>query len=214
MTSRVRIVVVDDHPLYREGVARTLSEQDEFDLVGTGETAADARRLAMELQPDVILLDISMPGGGLSALEQIVAETPGVAPVMLTVSESEADVISTLSTGARGYVLKGVSGRELVDIVKSVAQGNSYVAPQLAGQLLVAMQSGKAQGPEAALTAREQDVLKLVAAGRSNKEVALTLDLQEKTVKHHMTSIMSKLKVRNRVEAAVLANSMWPDIKG
>jgi two-component system, NarL family, nitrate/nitrite response regulator NarL len=126
---------------------------------------------------------------------------------MLTASEEDDDLMQALRFGALGYVLKGVGAGELVDLVRGLAQGQSYVSPSLAGRLLVGMKSRK-PGPETPLedlTKREEDILRLVAQGRSNREVGQTLDLQEKTVKHYMTAILQKLHVRNRVEAAMLA---------
>ncbi|HHB82818.1 MAG TPA: response regulator transcription factor [Devosia sp.] len=214
MAEKIRVIVVDDHPLYRDGVVRTLVDSGLFDVVGVGENSAQAVQLAGDLKPDIALLDISMPGGGLGALEEMAGAQSGIKAVMLTVSESDADVLGAMNNGAAGYILKGVGGSELVDILSKVAQGESYVSPSLAGRVLMAMQGGEGTGAGAGigeLTRREEQVLRLVSRGKSNKEVARELDLQEKTVKHHMTSILNKLKVRNRVEAAVLANQMWPE---
>lgn len=127
---------------------------------------------------------------------------------MLTASEEDDQVMQALKAGALGYVLKGVGARELVGIVKDLARGQTYVSPVLAGRLLASMRNGGAARPAnplADLSKREEDILRLVAEGKSNKEIGLTLDLQEKTVKHYMTSILQKLHLRNRVEAAVLA---------
>ncbi len=212
MEKKIRIIVADDHPLYRDGVVRTLEDSGLFDVVATGENSTRAVQLVRDLKPDVALLDISMPGGGLEALEEIMALEVGTRVVMLTVSENDADVLGALNGGAAGYVLKGVGGAELADIVSNIAQGGSYVSPSLAARVLVAMQGGNGNDKRSfldELTGREEQVLKLVSQGKSNKEVARDLNLQEKTVKHHMTSIMNKLKVRNRVEAAVLARELW-----
>lgn len=204
----IRVLVADDHPLYREGVARSLSDDPDIEVAGQAEDAAGAAELAERLRPDVVLLDISMPGGGISALVRIMAlpQPPRVA--MLTVSEEDDDVMQSLKAGATGYVLKGVGSRELVRLVKDMAAGQSYVSPALAARILNAMRSRGAPEPEsplADLSSREEDILRLVAQGKSNKEVARDLDLQEKTVKHYMTSILQKLQVRNRVEATIIA---------
>ncbi len=210
MTDKVRLVVADDHPLYREGVVRTLAEQPDLDVVGEGATAAEAVSLIAAHLPDLALLDISMPGGGLAAARRVAEAFPSVRVVMLTVSEQDDDVHAALKAGAAGYVLKGVGGAELVRVVRDVASGTSYVSPALAARLLkeAGEQDVRAAHPAgrlAALTDREREILEHVADGRSNKEVARTLDLQEKTVKHYMTNILKKLGVRNRVEAAILA---------
>ncbi|MGQ0565919.1 MAG: response regulator [Gemmobacter sp.] len=205
----IRLVLADDHPIYREGVARILAEAgiDILAQARDGEAAAD---LAERLSPDLVLLDISMPGGGgLGALRRIMQMTSPPRVAMLTASEDEAQVMQALKLGAAGYVLKGVGASELVDVVRDLAAGRSYVSPGLAGRLLVAMR-GKPAGtaapdPLADLSRREEDILNLVAQGLSNKEVGARLDIQEKTVKHYMTSILQKLHVRNRVEAAMLA---------
>lgn len=214
----VRIVVVDDHPLFREGVARSLSEEPDFRVEGVGVSSGDAVRLATELQPDILLLDLSMPGGGLSALPDILAAAPATRVVVLTVSEADEDVLTALRGGARGYVLKGVSAANLVEIVRGVLAGESYVAPSLAARILAEMRDGEESDRDKAapanllsgLTRREEQILRLVADGNSNKEVARRLGLQEKTIKHHMTRILQKLHVRNRTEAAVLLHEQRP----
>jgi len=206
----IRIVIADDHPIYREGVARTLAEDAGLDVVGQAQDAPGAVELATRLAPDLVLLDLSMPGGGgLAALRalQALPKPPRVA--MLTASEEDDEVMQALKGGALGYVLKGVGARDLVGIVKDLARGQSYVSPVLAARLLAVMREGgkaaKPANPLAELSKREEDILRLVVEGRSNKEIGLALELQEKTVKHYMTSILQKLHLRNRVEAAVLA---------
>ncbi|HSF93796.1 MAG TPA: response regulator transcription factor [Thermohalobaculum sp.] len=213
MPDSIRIVLVDDHPLFREGVAKTLTDQGGFEVVGQGASADDAVRLADEHLPDIMLLDISMPGGGIEAARKIAGNCPVVKIIMLTVSEHNDNVVAALKAGARGYILKGVGGDELISIVRDVKKGDSYVSPDLAARLLTDVQSGTKDDdevdPVAGLTAREEQILKLVSQGLSNKEVARDLDLQEKTVKHYMTNILQKLQVRNRVEAALLARGRF-----
>lgn len=211
-TGRIRIVVADDHPLYRDGVARALADDPSIEVVGQGEDADSAVALARQHRPDLVLLDLSMPGGGIEALRRIRAtDTPPIIAI-LTVSEEDDDVMRALKAGASGYLLKGIGSRELVAIVKDLARGQTYVSPTLAGRILNAMRDGaarKAPNPIDDLSKREEDILRLVAEGKSNKEVGLALDLQEKTVKHYMTSILQKLHARNRVEAAVIARGHW-----
>jgi two-component system nitrate/nitrite response regulator NarL len=169
-------------------------------------------RLAGELLPDVVLLDITLPGGGLNAACSITATSPVIKIIMLTASEAEEDVLAALKSGARGYILKGVSGRELVKIVRDVYAGEAYVTPSLAASLLSEMTAlrgpAPASDPRDGLTERERGILEKVAAGLSNKEIASQLFLSEKTVKHYMTNILQKLHVRNRVEAALVAQKM------
>lgn len=208
MIDAIRIAIIDDHPLFREGVTRSLTEIGGFEMVGEGATAQDAERIVSTVRPDILLLDISMPGGGLAAVASILAGHPAQKIVMLTVSEANADVTRALNAGVRGYVLKGVGSRGLADILHSVAAGESYLSPTLSARLLSDLQSLQPTDGIAdrlrQLTERQAEILRLVAEGLSNKEVALRLELQEKTVKHHMTGVLSKLNVRNRTEAALM----------
>ncbi|MDK1374554.1 MULTISPECIES: response regulator transcription factor [unclassified Sinorhizobium] len=206
MTAAIRVAVIDDHPLFREGVTRSLSEIDGFEIVAEGSSRDDALRIAQNLSPDVMLLDISMPGGGLNAIPLILELVPLQKIVMLTVSEAGDDVTAALNGGAKGYVLKGIGSRALADVIRTVASGDSYVAPTLSAKLLSNPSPAAVSKSDliAELTAREHEVLRLVASGMSNKQVARKLDLQEKTVKHHMTQIMTKLGAANRTEAAMV----------
>ncbi len=209
MPEPIRVIVVDDHPLYRSGVVATLREYPDIDVVGQGASASDAVELAAKAKPDIALLDISMPGGGLNAIGQIRNAVERAKIIMLTASEDEAEVMAALESGAAAYALKGVGGDDLVSIIRSVASGGSYVAPSLAGRLLVNARNNR-DAPASAistLSARELDVARLLTEGMSNKEIARKLGLQEKTVKHHMTQVLQKLRVRNRVEAAMLVRT-------
>lgn len=202
----ISIAVIDDHPLFREGVIHSLMEIGGFEIVGEGGTGDDAVTIAEEKHPDIVLLDVSMPGGGLAAIGPILTRRPDQKIVMLTVSESSDDISNALSSGAQGYVLKGVGSRALAEILASVAAGGKYVSPDLSARLLtdLAAPNGQSQpDPLSGLTEREQEVLTFVAAGMSNKLIALKLGLHEKTVKHHMTRILAKLGVKNRTEAAM-----------
>ena len=216
MADNVRIVIVDDHPLFREGVARTLNDDPNMEVVAQGESAQEAIRLAQDLLPDIILLDISMPGSGLEAAAVISRACPVVKIAMLTVSEREDDVMKSLQAGASGYILKGIGGAELVAIVNRVRKGESYVSPGLAARLLSELKGSpeRVAAPVdvfSDLTAREEQILELVARGLSNKEIGRELDITEKTVKHYMTNVLQKLQVRNRVEAALLAQKRHSD---
>lgn len=207
MPPSIRVAVVDDHPLFREGVAHTLERSNLLSIVGQGETADDAIRIAETESPDIMLLDVSMPGSGLAAADTISRNWPNVKIVMLTVSESEDHVHQALASGARGYILKGTSSTELVDTLRLIARGEHYVTPTLAARVLVtARRTSKAaarEEPFPDLTRREEQILDRVASGLTNREIAKSLEIGEKTVKHYMTSIMQKLRVRNRVEAAL-----------
>lgn len=212
----ISVVVVDDHPLFRDGVTATLAASPDIEVLGQGSSAEDALRLVRDLLPDVLLLDISMDGGGIAAARDIVAAYPVVKIIMLTVSEKEEDVLGSLKAGARGYILKGVTARELVRVVQAVHKGESYVSPELAARLLSEWDPGerperRPETPLDGLTRREHQILSLIATGRSNKEIARSLDLSEKTVKHYVTNVLQKLQVRNRVEAALLAQRAIQD---
>ncbi len=208
MPDRIRIAVVDDHPLLRDGVVSTLSREPTLEVIGVGACAADAVALARDQHPDVMLLDISMPGGGIEAARQISAAYPAIKTVMLTVSEREEDVTAAMEAGAHGYVLKGITGPDLIGTIRAVSRGETYITPQFAARLLASLKIRAAdakvpQRIETALTAREEQILNEVSAGMTNKEVARKLNLSEKTVKHYMTNVLQKLHARNRVEAVL-----------
>jgi DNA-binding NarL/FixJ family response regulator len=204
---RIRIAVIDDHPLFREGVTHSLLEIGGFEMVGEGGTADDAVRIVEDQRPDVLVMDISMPGGGLAAVASVLERRADQKIVVLTVSEAADDVASALNSGAKGYVLKGVGSKALAEVLCAVASGERYVSPALSARLLSDLSptgNPRKLDPIAGLTEREHKILSFVAAGLSNKGVALKLDLHEKTVKHHMTRILAKLKVSNRTEAAMV----------
>ena len=215
MTKSIRVGVVDQHPLFRDGVILTLNAHADIEVVGQGTSAADAIRMARESEPDVIVLDMSLPDSTLNAIAAITEQHPRVRILILTVLADEEQVCAALKGGARGYLLKGTSGPELVRVIRVLNHGESYVAPGLAAKLLT--RSGvsganvaKPKDRLTDLTAREEQILLILGDGRSNKEIGDKLDLSEKTVKHHVTHILQKLQVRNRVEAALLASERLP----
>jgi two-component system, NarL family, nitrate/nitrite response regulator NarL len=211
MKAKIRVGVVDDHPLYRDGVIYTLAAQPDIEVVGQGASADDAIRIAIENEPDVLVLDMSMPGGGMKAVEAIALQRPLVKTLILTVVADEDQVCTVLNRGARGYLLKGTSGPELAQTVRVLSQGECYVSPSLAAKLLMRSGMGHANVQKHSdrfsdLTPREEQILSILVEGRSNKEIGNKLELSEKTIKHHLTNILQKLQVRNRVEAALLAS--------
>ena len=205
MTEPIRIVVADDHPMFLDGLVATLSADEELAVVATVADAGSAVRAVREHAPDIALLDVAMHGGGLEAARQIAAASPGTRMVILTSSENEDDMMAAMEAGATGYVLKGVAGRELRAILKTVHAGGTYLAPGLSYGAIKELRRPKGNSPLAELTSREREVLDLVALGLSNAEIGGRLGLAEKTVKHYMTSILGKLQVASRVEAALLA---------
>ena len=214
MSDAIRVAVADDHPMFRAGVVGSLREVPGIEVVGEAGDAASALMLARTELPDVIILDIAMPGGGLTAAREIAAACPATRIVMLTVSEDEDDLLAAVKSGASGYVLKGAGAGELVSVIRSVNAGEVYVAPALAWGMLRELQTPRTS-PFDELTEREREVLELVAEGLSNQEVGDRLGLAEKTIKHYMTNILGKLQVRSRVEAALLvAREGSPGPKG
>jgi two-component system nitrate/nitrite response regulator NarL len=205
MGDHIRVIVADDHPLFRDGVVSSLRAASDIVVEAEAGSADEVVGYAREYLPDIALIDIRMPGGGINAARAIAQACPATKIVMLTVSEDEDDLLNALKAGASGYVLKGVSARELTGIIRRVYGGEAYVTPALAGQLLREMSRPRPAGPLDELTAREREVLELVASGRSNSEIGQTLGLAEKTIKHYMTNLLGKLQVRSRVEAALLA---------
>jgi two-component system nitrate/nitrite response regulator NarL len=205
MSEPIRVIVADDHPMFRAGVAASLGAADEVELVGQAEDARGALALVREHLPDIALLDINMPGSGLAAARDITTACPATRVVMLTVSEDEDDLLAAMKAGASGYVLKGAGPAELIGVLRAVNAGEVYVAPALAWQLLREMSKPRSSSPLDELTSREREVLELVAQGFTNLEIGERLSLAEKTIKHYMTNILGKLHVRSRVEAALLA---------
>ena len=210
MSDKIHVVIADDHTLFREGLAGIISGTEDFEVVGQAGSKQEAVQLARDLLPDIILVDIDMPGGGLEAARIVAEELPVTRIVVLTSSEEDDHLIGALKIGARAYILKGVAARELIRILRAVWAGESYVPPILAASLLLEMRESHSQQKQATspldeLTPRERQILEGLAAGLSNKEIGEQLFLSEKTVKHYMTNILQKLQVRNRVEAALLA---------
>lgn len=211
MENKIRVGIVDDHPLYRDGVVFALESEPDIEIVGQGETADDAFQIARDSAPDVLLLDMNMPGGGLNAVAKISLRCASTKTLMLTVVDDEDGVRTALRRGARGYLLKGATSSELVKAIRVVSKGQNYVSPNFAAQLFKGRdESGSStqkvtkKFPE--LSSREEQILNLLVQGLSNRLIGNELGLTEKTVKGYVTAIMEKLNVRNRVEAAMLAS--------
>jgi two-component system, NarL family, nitrate/nitrite response regulator NarL len=206
---KITVGIVDDHPLMREGVAQSLRNASSvIEIVATGGTAEEAIAIAKNHGPDILLLDVSIPGGGIEAAYAIAANGFNGKIVMLTVSERPSHVTAALEAGARGYLLKGASGKELVRAILAVHGGQVYVSPELAGLLLSGplehLKENIQIRDRPIFTERENNIAEFLAQGKTNKEIAEILNLREKTIKHYMTNIFQKLGVRNRVEAVLL----------
>lgn len=207
MKPKIHVGVVDDHPLLREGVVYILKGAPDIEVVAQGAAAKEAIDIASIPDLDVLVLDISIPGGGLNALQTIMDNNPKVKVLMLTVSTDETDVLSALRMGAKGYVLKGVSGPELIQALRSVYLDGQYISPSLGAKLLLDVGRGKSITKGSVfedLSSRQDEILLLVGQGLSNKEIGAKLHLSDRTIKHHMTNVFQKLGVRNRLEAALL----------
>lgn len=213
MQPKIRIVVVDDHPLYRQGVVQSLQNSDRFEVLDEGATAADAIRLVAQHAPDLLLLDLHLPGGGLEAARAIRATQSRTRIVVLSVVEDMNCVAQAFQIGVSGYLLKGISGSELVRTVEAAAAGELCVAPVLLGHLLSHLSgsaSVQSEGKQIRFAVREEQILELLAQGKSNKEIAFQVGISEKTVKYYLTNIMKKLHVRNRVEVAIFVAQRTP----
>jgi DNA-binding NarL/FixJ family response regulator len=206
VSNTIDILVVDDHPLFRQGVVNSLEMVPDFQVVGETSSGEEALKLALSLMPDVVLLDVSMPGwNGIVTAEKIALACPATAIVMLTAADDKDKLLAALKAGARGYVLKGVSAKELADVVRSACAGDVYVSPSIAAEMLVSLTRGKAPDPLQELTERERQILELIGTGLTNREIGEKIFLSEKTIKHYVTNILQKLQVRSRLEAALLA---------
>lgn len=199
---RLKVLVVDDSPLFRQGLASLLNSRPDMQVVGEAGDGFEALEKARDTVPDVVLMDIIMPGcDGLEATRMIKQEMPHVQIVMLTVSESEENLFEAIKLGARGYLLKDVGAEELLRVLRGLSHGETYVAPGIAARIL--QEFARPSRTSDALSGREQEVLKLVTEGLSNKEIARSLGISPSTAKNHLRNIMEKLHVRNRVEAAI-----------
>ncbi|MET0517526.1 MAG: response regulator transcription factor [Burkholderiaceae bacterium] len=207
MPEVIDVLVVDDHPLFRQGVVHSLGLDPGFRVVGETASGEEALAMAQALLPGVVLLDISMPGwNGIVTAEKIAMACPATAIVMLTMSEDKDKLLAALKAGARGYVLKGVSARELAEVLRAAVAGEVYVSPSIAAEMLVSLTQRKAPDPLQELTERERKILSLIGSGKTNREIGEALFLAEKTIKHYVSNILQKLQVRSRVEAALLAS--------
>lgn len=205
----IRVVVADDHPVFREGLAMLLGSVPGIEVAGTAGTGREAVRLAVELRPQVVVMDLQMPElNGVEATRQLAERAPAVGVVVLTMSEDDATVFTAIRAGARGYLLKGAEQDEIVRAITTVAAGGAIFGAALARRIADFFTPAAQPAPEAAfpgLTAREREILDLLAAGRSNPQIAAALFLSPKTVRNNVSAIFAKLHVADRAEAIVRA---------
>jgi DNA-binding NarL/FixJ family response regulator len=210
----MRILLADDHALFREGLAGIISTQPDMAVIGEASDGLEAIVKANELKPDLVLLDIQMPGcDGLEAALQIKKNLPQTVVVMLTVRDEEEQLFEAIKAGAQGYLLKTIRSRELLDLLRGAMRGEAAISPVLAGRMLEEFRRisqqipADVEGETVVLTSREQEVLGLVARGLSDKQIAAQLTISLHTVKSHLRNILSKLQVNSRREAAKLLKS-------
>jgi DNA-binding NarL/FixJ family response regulator len=205
----IRVLVADDHAVFREGLRAVLSPEPDMDVVGEAATGKEAVERAAELGPDVILMDIQMPGiNGIEATRRILDASPRIGVVVLTMFEDDDSVFSAMRAGARGYVLKGAPPSEILMVARAVAGGEAHFGPEIARRLVDFFSTPKHSSPEEAfpeLTARERDILGLIAQGQTNAKIAAQLFVSPHTVRNHITHIFAKLQVADRAQAIIRA---------
>lgn len=195
----IRVLVVDDHPLFRDGLGALLATVPDLEVVGSVGDGESAVRRAVETRPDVVLMDLNLPGvPGIEATRRIVAATPETAVLVLTMVDDDDSVMAALQVGARGYVLKGAGQEEVLAAIRAVAAGGAVFGPGVAGRVL-----GGRRGPSYDLTEREAEVLALLANGMSNAEIAREIGVSLKTVQNHVSRVLTKMQVRDRTQAAL-----------
>jgi DNA-binding NarL/FixJ family response regulator len=200
----IRVLVVDDHPIVRQGLVSVLEDEEDLEVVGSAGTGRQAVQLVQRLAPDVVLLDLEMPElDGVDAIPQLLAGRPELAILVFTAYDTDERVMGAMRAGARGYLLKGASGEEIARGIRTVHSGGSYLEPRVASKLLAQVIAPRRASNE--LSRREREVLRLVAEGLPTKQIARNLSIAERTVKFHVNSIFHKLGAENRAQAVALA---------
>jgi DNA-binding NarL/FixJ family response regulator len=211
----ISLLIVDNHTLFRQGLVSLLQSEPGYKVLGEASSGEEALRLIPELRPDVVLMDVKMPGiGGVEATRRLLEGDPEARVLMLTVSEEEEILFAAIQAGARGYILKNADAGELLEAIQRVHAGEAMLSPAMTLRLLQTLKSGgiPAPLPELPLTSREQDVFHLLAQGASNRQIAETLMITENTVKTHVRNILEKLELHSRTEVAAFARrqSLFP----
>lgn len=208
----MKVLLADDHALFRSGIASLLRQQADFEVVGEASNGLEAFEKARELMPDVILMDIHMPGGdGLEATRKIKEVLPYTKIIILTISDEDQTLFEAIKSGAQGYLLKKIEPQDLFEMIRGVFQGEAPISGAMAAKILGEFAKQRSVGvpeqksPQDSLTQREREVLGLLSQGATNKEIAGSLFISENTVKNHLKNILEKLHLENRVQAAVFA---------
>lgn len=206
----IRVLICDDHALFRRGLLMVVEEEDDLEVVAEAANGRDAIRLAAEHAPDVVLMDLRMPHvDGIAATKAILEQQPSAAVILLTVSDEEDDLFEAMKAGAAGYLLKEISIDEVASAIRSVHRGDRLVTPSLATKLITEFagfgRGGRNGTPAPQLTTRELEVLRQVASGKTNREIAVALGIAENTVKNHVRNLLEKLRLHNRTEAVLYA---------
>lgn len=211
MNELITVLIADDHPLFRDGIRTLLLSVSDMELIGEAETGDEAVRLAAALQPDVVLMDIQMPGiNGIEAARQIVYASPHIALLMMTMFDDDDSVFAAMRAGARGYILKGAKQDEIQRAIRAAAHGEAIFSPSVAARMMVYFSALRpAQSPQIfpELSEREREILALIAQGYKNPEITAALVLSPKTVRNHVSNILGKLQVADRAEAILKARA-------
>ncbi|WP_299838319.1 response regulator transcription factor [uncultured Paracoccus sp.] len=211
IVDKCRLAIVDDHPIFLEGLINIFSESDEFIILNRGTNAGDAISISKEKNSDVILMDLDMPGSVLSAIREIRMDSPDVKILMFTASMAVEHAVQVLEAGAHGYVVKGSTKSELTNAIRAVLRDETYVTQAFAAKVISALQNAalrKRALQSIKLNVREHQIIRLLLRGKTNREIGERLSISEKTVKHYMSILIQKLQVRNRTEVVLAAQKL------
>ena len=208
---QISVGLVDDHPLLRSGLAALFESTDGFEVVAQGSCAADAVEISSRFSPNILIMDLTMPGNAFSAISEINGKQKNTKIVAFTASAGIEHAVMALDAGASGYILKGSTAEELVNGVRTVHMGETYITQGFATKVVLALRNAsvrKLAADAIKLSVREEQIVRLLLHGRTNKEIALSLSISEQTVKHYMSILMQKLHARNRLEVVIAAQKM------